>query len=84
MPKTARLATRIEPDLLEQLDAVTGDLPGDRSDHVRQALVDYIDAQARRRRLWTALAAAANVDATLPPFSRPSAPLSIPAEIAAK
>lgn len=83
MPKTARLATRIEPELLQQLDDVTSDLPGDRSDHVRSALFDYIDAQKRRRRLWSALAAA-SVDSTLPPFSRPAAPLSIPAETAAK
>ncbi len=32
---------RLNPDLRSDLDAITADLPGNQSDHIRQAIKEY-------------------------------------------
>ena len=43
MAKTQYLSARIDPELLADFESAIADLPGDRSDHVRQAVLEYID-----------------------------------------
>lgn len=40
--KTVILQARVTPELIDRLDAVVSQNTGDRSDHIRQAIVEYI------------------------------------------
>jgi metal-responsive CopG/Arc/MetJ family transcriptional regulator len=62
MPKTAAIKARIDEDMLKELDEIVAAGPGDRSDHIRQALDIYIQDQRRRARFLNALAVATSGD----------------------
>lgn len=40
--KTATVKARVVPEIVQQLDAIVDANTGDRSDHIRQALIEYI------------------------------------------
>ena len=40
--KTATIKARVTPELIDRLDTVVSQNTGDRSDHIRQAIVEYI------------------------------------------
>lgn len=40
--KTATVKARVNPEIVERLDKVVERSTGDRSDHIRQALAEYI------------------------------------------
>lgn len=40
--KTATIKARVTPDLVTRLDTIVSQNTGDRSDHIRQAIVEYI------------------------------------------
>lgn len=42
--KTASIKARVTPDTLERLDRIVEATVGDRSDHIRRAIDDYIAA----------------------------------------
>ena len=58
MPKSAFVSFRLEDDMLQAFDEIVSDGPGDRSDHIRQALANYIYEYRRKRRFLEALAVA--------------------------
>ena len=58
MPKSAFVSFRIEDEILQALDEIVAAGPGDRSDHIRQALDAYIQDQRRKQRFLQALAVA--------------------------
>lgn len=41
--KTATIKARVTPDLVTRLDTIVSQNTGDRSDHIRQAIVEYIN-----------------------------------------
>ena len=42
MTKTERVTTRLSEDMMARLDAIVAASIGDRSDHIRAAISDYI------------------------------------------
>lgn len=40
---TQTIKARVTPDLVERLDRIVATGIGDRSDHIRQALVEYVE-----------------------------------------
>jgi len=40
---TQTIKARVTPDLIERLDRIVAAGIGDRSDHIRQALVEYVE-----------------------------------------
>ena len=49
MAKTAVVRARIDESLLDRLDTLVASSIGDRSDHIRKALQEYLDSQPQRR-----------------------------------
>lgn len=41
--KTATIKARVTPELITRLDTIVSQNTGDRSDHIRQAIVEYIN-----------------------------------------
>lgn len=68
MAKMAYVSARVDQDTLNALNEIVAVSPGDRSDHIRQALDIYIQEQRKQSRFLRALAAATMADgeASLP------------------
>jgi metal-responsive CopG/Arc/MetJ family transcriptional regulator len=58
MAKKATIWARVDEDTVKALDEIVAAGPGDRSDHIRQALETYIQDQRRKNRFLQALAVA--------------------------
>lgn len=58
MAKTAMIWARVDEETVQALDEIVASGPGDRSDHIRQALDAYIQDQRRKQRFLQALAVA--------------------------
>jgi metal-responsive CopG/Arc/MetJ family transcriptional regulator len=58
MAKTAMIWARVDEETVQALDEIVAAVPGDRSDHIRQALASYIQEQRRKQRFLQALAVA--------------------------
>jgi metal-responsive CopG/Arc/MetJ family transcriptional regulator len=58
MAKTAQIIARVDEEMVNALDEIVMAGPGDRSDHIRQALSAYIQEQRRKQKFLQALAVA--------------------------
>ena len=58
MAKKAMIWARVEDETIQALDEIVAVGPGDRSDHIRQAVETYIQEQRRKQRFLQALAVA--------------------------
>ncbi len=62
MAKKAMIWARVDEEMVKELDEIVAVSPGDRSDHIRQALAIYIKEQRKQTRFLLALATATSDD----------------------